>query len=144
MSKFGLSRPDFFQFALDFLDHNSPFDHLHKTYGNQRWSPKLDMIEQENQYLVELEVPGLTKDDIEIQMEQGNLIVTGTRKSQREIENTSDKYYRKESYTGTFTRSVPIPLNANDDAITANVNNGILTITLPKSPGSLRRQIEVE
>ena len=110
----------------------------------ETWSPRIDFLEQENQYIVEVEAPGIHKDDLNLTVEGDQLIISGTKSSQREIKRDTDKYYRCESYVGSFSRSIRIPPSVMDDQISARMNNGILIVTLPKSPGSISKEIEID
>lgn len=110
----------------------------------ETWTPRIDFLEQEDQYVVEVEAPGIRKDDITISLEEGQLVISGTKSSQREIKHDTDRYYRRESYSGTFSRAIRLPQSVNEDQISATMQNGVLVVTLPKSPGSITRQIEIE
>lgn len=108
------------------------------------WSPRIDIIEQDDKFVVEVEAPGLSKDDINISLENGILVVSGTKTARTELKNDTERYYQRESYVGTFTRSIRVPQSVNEDDISAKMADGVLTISLPKSPGSLTRKIDIE
>lgn len=114
--------PSFFDFGFDdFFDMFSA-------------PVKLDVRETENEYIVEVDLPGYDKKDIEIRCEENLLTISG--KQNEVIEEKGDNYIHRERRQGNFSRSVPLPQNINSDAITACFNNGVLTINLPKTTPS--------
>lgn len=123
---------------------NDPFFKNVLNTSRDTWAPRVDFLEQDNQYVVEVEAPGINKDDITISLEEGQLLISGTKNSQREVKNENDHYYRRESYTGTFSRVIRLPQSVDEDNISASMQNGVLVITLPKSIGAVTRKIDIE
>lgn len=98
--------------------------------GQQRsWLPATDISEDEKQYLLKVELPEIGKDDINLTVEDGYLVLTGERKQ----EHTDDKQHLSERYFGKFVRRFALPENVKEDAIDAKFDNGMLYLTLPKS-----------
>lgn len=96
----------------------------------QSFTPKVDIAETEKEFEVQVHVPGLKKDDIKIDLNENQLVISGERKLKNE---KSEKNFRSvESYYGSFSRSFHVPEIVNQDKIDANYSDGILYVTLPK------------
>lgn len=107
-------------------------------------APPLNFIERDEEYVATLEVPGYLKEDISLSVESSKLLITGKKSSEREIIRDKDKVLIRESSSTNFSRMVPIPRSVSDDLISASLDDGILTITMPKSPGSINRSIDIK
>lgn len=105
------------------------------------WSPTLDLFDEKDDLVVNLELPGLKKEDIQISLQDGVLSVSGERK--HDAENKDGKTFRSERYFGKFQRSVTLPTLVDGSKVKAAYKDGILSITLPKAEGAKSRQIEV-
>ncbi len=105
------------------------------------WVPAMDVLEEKNNLLVRLELPGLKKEDIDISVHEGVLSISGERK--REAAKEPSELFRTERYFGRFNRSVTLPKPVHVEQISAAYKEGILTITLPKTEAAKPRQIEV-
>ena len=103
---------------------------------------KTDIKETDDNFIIEAELPGLTKDDITLEIEENRLTISVQEED--EIEQETEDYIRKERRTGSYQRSFRIN-NVQEDAIEAEYNNGILEIMLPKQePGKdTRRTIDI-
>lgn len=93
------------------------------------WAPAVDVKTANGNLVVTAELPGLTKDDIKVEVIGDALVIEGERK--KEEEQKGEQYYRSERYYGKFYRSIPLPKGANTDAIKADLNNGVLQVTIP-------------
>ena len=103
---------------------------------------KIDIEEKDKEYLVEAEIPGVTKEEIDLSIEDKNLLIKVNR--QEETDKSSKNYVHKERRTSSMSRSIRLA-NANLEAITAKIDNGILQITIPKAdPVITSRKIEIE
>jgi HSP20 family protein len=91
--------------------------------------PRVDITESEKQYEIELALPGLKKEEIKIDFQEGKLTVSGERKFEKE---EGKKYHTIESQFGAFKRTFQLPDKVNHEAIEAEYINGILRIILPK------------
>lgn len=107
------------------------------------WMPPLDATESESAYVVTVDLPGINRENIKIGFDRGVLSVTGTRESATEKTN-GDRFYVRERALGTFTRSVRFARDVDSEKIEAKLDNGVLTITVPKAATALPRQIEVK
>ena len=105
------------------------------------WAPPVDVYETEDRYVVTAEIPGLTREQIEIAVRDSRLMIRGTR-SAGVAETASRHYHQVERGHGTFERVFRFADPIEQDRITADVRDGVLTITLPKTVAPPRR-IEV-
>jgi HSP20 family protein len=106
------------------------------------WAPRADIHETENEYLVQLDLPGLEKSDVKIKLEDGNLTVSGERKNEVDVED--EKYHRVERFHGSFSRSFRLYKNVERTRIKAGFKNGVLEITIPKADEVKPKEIEID
>ncbi len=106
------------------------------------WAPRLDAFDRDNALVVRLELPGIDPDDIDITVEDHTLTISGSRSFEEEASDQG--FHRREILQGSFKRSVVLPDGFDPDAIGAKAANGILEITIPKSPAVLPRKVKVE
>jgi HSP20 family protein len=106
------------------------------------WTPAVDVAEHENEFVVKVELPGVTKDDVKITMQDNILTVRGEKKQEKETKDSS--YHRVERAYGSFQRSFTLPTPVKNDKIEATYQDGILTVNLPKAEEAKRKQIEVK
>jgi HSP20 family protein len=92
--------------------------------------PRVDIIEEEKAFEVHVAVPGMSKDDFKIDLNDNYLTVSGERKFSRE--KKEDNFYSMETQYGTFSRSFSLPENVDANKINARYVNGILEVTIPK------------
>ena len=104
--------------------------------------PHLNITEDEDNYYVRAELPGVDPEDIEITTQENDLTINGERKIPVEGENVS--YHRREREAGSFRRIISLPTQIDSGKVAAVCQNGLLTITLPKAPEVKARQIEVK
>jgi HSP20 family protein len=106
------------------------------------WSPALDAFEDNDKYVVSLEVPGLKKEDISVVVHDGVLTVSGERKTEKDVK--TGIVHRTERYYGKFSRSVSLPSAVKADKVLANYKDGILTVEVPKADEAKPKSIEVK
>lgn len=104
------------------------------------FAPPTDLFETEDAYVVESELPGFSRDDIEVTLDQGNLAIRGARETRRD----ADEYHLRERPAGQFERSFRLPRSIETDDVTARFENGILRIEVPKAAEARSRKIDVE
>lgn len=109
---------------------------------NASWTPAVDVAEEDNDYIVKVELPGVSKDDVKITLESNILTVRGEKKAEKEIDEKN--YHRTERSYGSFQRSFALPTTVKNDNIGAEYKDGILSITLPKAEEVKPKQIEVK
>jgi HSP20 family protein len=106
------------------------------------FSPAVDVVEQDNAYLLHAEIPGIQANEIDLQVENNVLTLRGERK--HENQEQRDGYRRVERSYGSFSRSFVLPQGTNVEGIDARVDNGVLTITIPKVQTASARKVEVK
>lgn len=136
------NRPETDIFGKRFSDIMDEFFSDAVATRRNSFAPSIDISETEKQYVIDVEVPGMNKKDINLNVENNTLTISGERKFEKEEDNK--QYHRVESHYGSFTRSFSLPENADYDSIDASYKNGILTITVDKSEKSLKKQIEIK
>jgi HSP20 family protein len=105
------------------------------------WTPAVDIKEEENQYLLIADIPGVNPNDIEIQMESNVLSIKGERNS--ELKTEHDGFKRIERKHGIFYRRFTLPEGINAEAIEAKSDNGVLTVSIPKQEVAKPRKITI-
>jgi HSP20 family protein len=105
------------------------------------WTPAFDVYEEKDNFVVKAELAGMKKEDISVSLHDGNLIISGERKSETKSEGA--EVYRAERYFGKFQRVVSLPAPVAANKVSAEYKDGILTVTLPKSEEAKPKQIQV-
>jgi HSP20 family protein len=98
--------------------------------ASSTWLPTVDVWETEDELVLSFDLPGVTEDDVAVELEDNVLTVSGRR--ERASEHSSERFYRFERRFGTFSRSVTLPQGVQEDAIQANYENGVLEVRVPK------------
>lgn len=107
------------------------------------WTPRVDIYEAAERFVVIADVPGVEAKDIDITAENGVLTVKGQRSSER-TDTGKNGYERIERTSGSFVRRFTLPESANTESITAKQTNGVLEVSIPKQPKVQPRRISVE
>ncbi len=105
-------------------------------------APTLDMYEENNEVVVKAELPGLTKDDIEISLADSTLTLKGEKKKEEEVKEKD--FYRCEREYGSFLRTIDLPAEVKTDGAKATFKDGVLEIRLPKTEEAKRKLVKVE
>jgi len=103
--------------------------------------PTLDMYEEKNEVIVKAEIPGMSKEDIEITLSDSILTLKGEKKKEEEVKEKD--YYRCEREYGSFLRTVELPAEVKTEGAQAVLKNGILEVRLPKSEGAKKKEVHV-
>lgn len=128
-----------------------PFGLLDQFFGNAGTrstssslmrAPETDVVETEREIRVHVEMPGLKRDDIEVDVENNILTVRGEKREER-TEGNDGRYHLSERRYGTFARSFVLPRDVDADHIQASFENGVLSVVIPKSEKARRRRIDV-
>lgn len=106
------------------------------------WIPAVELVEQDGEYLLTAELPGLGKDDVEISVDDSTLTLKGEKKSEVE-EKKGRTHYRERRY-GSFERSFTLPRNVDPTKIKADFENGLVKVHLPKGAEAKARKIELK
>lgn len=106
------------------------------------FTPAANISKDENGYVLRFDVPGVPKDQIDIDIDKGVLVVRGERKSFTE-DTDGEKHYRVESCSGRFERSFRLPDDANVTSITATQKDGVLTVRIPRAESARALKVDI-
>ena len=106
------------------------------------WVPRVDIHEEKDRFVVLADVPGVDPKDIDITAENGVLTVRGERRAEKR--ETENGYERVERVSGAFLRRFTLPEGANTESIKAKQTNGVLEVTIPKTPAVQPRRISID
>ena len=109
--------------------------------ARRRWAPAVDLIEREDSLVLKADLPGLSEDDVQIEVRDNVLTIAGERKA--EHEDKQNGYYRIERSFGRFSRSLQLPEGVDADRIGASFENGVLEVTIPKPEARQPRRIQI-
>jgi HSP20 family protein len=109
--------------------------------GRGAWSPSVDIFENKDQIVLEAELPGMSKEDFDLSIENNVITLRGERNFEKKEE--ADNYHRVERSYGAFTRSFTLPQTVSAEGATAEYQNGVLRVTLPKREETKARRIEI-
>ena len=93
------------------------------------WSPQVDVFERDNKLVTKIDLPGLKKEDVKVEIAEGYLAISGERKS--ESEEKTDNIYRRERSYGSFYRAVPLPEGVKVEEVKASFSEGVLEVSVP-------------
>jgi HSP20 family protein len=106
------------------------------------WSPQVDIIEDDKEYVIKADLPEMKKDEVKVTMENGVLCISGERKTEKEEKNK--RYHRIERSFGSFERAFMMPEDADANKIAAEFKDGVLKVHLPKTPAAKSKPVEVK
>jgi HSP20 family protein len=104
-------------------------EELDRSFVKHIWAPVLEVTEKDGVFNAKLELPGIAKDDLKVEVTEDALIVTGERTLQKE--EREENFFRSERYYGKFHRQIALPKDAKTGQVKAELNNGVLTISVP-------------
>jgi len=105
------------------------------------WSPAFDVAENDTEYLLSAELPGIEQKDLDVTISKGILTVKGEKR--RDSEDNGENYHRLERYYGSFERRFSVPDNVLTDKVEATYKNGVLKLALPKASETTARKINI-
>ena len=106
-----------------------------------QWFAPCDIYEEKDKLVVRMDLPGLRKEEVKVTLQEGILTIRGERKLEAPKDAT---FYTQERVSGTFTRTIQLPVGVDAGKIDANFRDGVLQVTLPKSEAAKPKQIEVK
>ena len=129
----------------------SPFSDVFRLFDDEfpfasmrnGWSPAVNVDETPDALRLTAELPGVSSDDVEINLENNVLTIRGEKHEERTEEDAEHRVHLWERRSGSFTRSFTLPRTVSAEDITAEFENGVLTVMMPKAPESRGRRIEV-
>ena len=124
---------------------NTFFAQPHATGRNgaagRRWIPAMDLIESGDHYVLRADLPGLSDEDVNVQLEDNVLTISGERKTEHETQQ--EGYYRLERAFGGFARSLTLPEGVDPDGVQAHFERGVLEIRIPKPEQRKPRHVQI-
>jgi HSP20 family protein len=107
----------------------------------RRWLPAMDLVETEDQFVLRADLPGLSEEDVKIELDDNVLTISGERKA--EHEQRKEGYYRVERASGSFARSLTLPEGVDPQGVTANFDRGVLEVRIPKPAQRKPRKVAI-
>src|SRR5256714_9349324 len=107
----------------------------------RRWIPAMDLVETDDDFVLRADLPGLSEEDVNIELEDNVLTISGERKA--EHEERKEGYYRVERSSGTFSRSLTLPEGVDPDAVKASFDRGVLEVRVPKPEAKKPRKVAI-
>jgi HSP20 family protein len=111
------------------------------TAASRRWIPAMDLIETGEHFVLKADLPGISENDVNIEVENNVLTVSGERKTEHEEKH--EGYYRLERATGAFARSLTLPEGIDAEAVSATFDNGVLEVRIPKPAQAQPRKVQI-
>jgi HSP20 family protein len=109
--------------------------------GVRRWLPAMDLVETDDDFVLRADLPGLSEGDVNIELEDNVLTISGERKSAHE--ENKQGYHRVERASGSFSRSLTLPEGVDPEAIEAGFDNGVLEVRIPKPQERKPRKVAI-
>jgi HSP20 family protein len=112
--------------------------------AEQAWSPQIDVFEKDNRLVTKIDLPGMKKDDVKVEVTDGQLAISGERK--REAEEKGEDFYRSEREYGSFYRAVPLPDGVKLEEVKATFSDGVLEVSVPVPvrPEAKMRKVDIQ
>jgi HSP20 family protein len=117
---------------------NTLFD---RNQAAQRWVPAMDLVEHEDHFLLRADLPGMTEEDVNIELNDGALTVSGERKAEHTERERG--FYRLERQFGQFSRTLTLPEGIDPEQVKASFANGVLEVWIPKPEQRKPRRIPI-
>ncbi len=126
-------QPAVFSAIEPFFEMRGLFDEMPwgRTFGEGAALPKVDISETEKSFIIKADLPGVKRDEIDVSLKEGVLTISAETSSEHE-EKEEGEVIRRERYSGTFRRRMNIGRNVDQQNVSANFDDGVLTLTLPK------------
>jgi HSP20 family protein len=109
--------------------------------ANRRWVPAMDLVETDEDFVLKADLPGMTENEVGIEVERNVLTISGERKTEHEAKK--DGYYRIERNAGAFARSLTLPEGVDAERVTASFANGVLEVHIPKPAQAQPRRVQI-
>lgn len=126
------------------LTLNRALDEAFNSSLGRVWVPALDVAEKKDAYVVLVELPGVSPEQVDVSFEQNVLTIAGAKPASFDTKTDGEiRVFAAERVSGSFERSVRLPEFVDAEGIAAAYENGLLTITVPKAKGAQKRKIEI-
>ncbi len=116
-----------------------------RWFGSEEFevtAPAVDVFEDKGEIVVKAEIPGMDKDNIEVNLADSTLTIKGEKKKEEEVKK--ENYYRSERSYGSFVRTLPLPAEVKADKVKASFKNGVLEVRLPKTEEAKAKEVKVK
>ena len=123
---------------IDFLFDRFGLERTFFEPAETVWTPDVEMFRRDNAIVVRADVPGMTKNDVTIEVTDGQLVLRGERKQEKE--EKKEGYYRAERTYGTFYRTLPLPDGVKVDEAKAMIRDGVLEVTIPAPKAEVKKR----
>jgi HSP20 family protein len=110
--------------------------------GQDAWAPDIDVFQKDNELTIRVDLPGLKREDVTVDIAEDAVTIQGERKHEHEEER--EGYYRSERTYGSFYRVIPLPQGVIPEQAKAHFKDGVLEVTIPAPPASKGRRLEIE
>lgn len=113
------------------------------------FEPDIDVQDKKDHYLIKVDLPGMEKDQVRVEVRNNILTIAGERKSENKQEDKDQGYYRMERSYGSFHRQIPLPSDVKEEGVSAQYNNGVLTVKIlrdvnKKNPAEISKPVMIE
>jgi HSP20 family protein len=125
---------------FDNLFRGDEVDNLGRSFSG--WMPAVDIAEKGDAYVVQVELPGVNKDELKISMQENILTIRGEKSTEKDAKENG--YFRRERSFGSFQRSFTLPEAVKGDKIDATMKDGVLRLSLPKAEEAKPKQVEIQ
>jgi len=126
---------------MDYPDFGTP---LFKAplFSEDAWLPAVELVEEDSEFVLTAELPGMSKEDVDVSVDDNILTLKGEKKTEREVAH--DRMHIRERGYGTFERSFTLPRNVEAEKIRADFHDGLVEIHMPKGDAAKSRHIEIK
>lgn len=138
--RFSPAQSDFNRLVGSFFDTATPVSAPFGGYG-RGFVPALDVVEQDQEFQIKVDLPGLSESDVHVEILDGRLTISGQRTGFHE--ENKDGYRRIERASGSFKRALSLPKGVDASAVAASFKNGVLEITVPKPEAEKPQQVQI-
>lgn len=118
------------------------FDLQRRDPWGEAWQPVVDLVETPSEFVLRVELPGLVRDDVEVEADPRSLVIRGEKRYAREVEQ--QRYHRMECRYGRFERRFGLPVDVDPDLVEARLQEGVLMVRVPKLQSQAARRIEIQ
>jgi len=116
---------------------------LDADLGMAEWSPTVDIEENDDNFMIRADLPGVAKDDIDVRLENGVLSITGEKRVDKET-GKGTKQHRTERFRGSFSRRFTLPATVDAGKVNADYKDGVLTLAIPKVEAEKPKAIDIK
>jgi HSP20 family protein len=130
----------------DFAELRNRLDQAFRDFGNggREWTPNIDLVREKGHYLLRADVPGISAEDIEVQVSDGVLTISGEHTEEKEEKEEEKDYVRRERRYGSFSRSMTLPKGVEPEDIEATCKDGVLEVIIPAPKEEQKRAVTIK